>query len=311
MDAASWDTGHSNSDTESEQQPIDRRDQAIIDAAKNGDVAAVRQWLDDGGNADARITVGPYIPGLDNWIFGGDGEGLLHHILRFHPNNFDDEVKRGRCDVARLLIARGAAVDAVGNWPPEFSTRDTPLFIAALFGHHEMCEVLCAAGADPNYTRLGFESGGVARCPDFPLWVCLTSPATVRVLLRFGADPSRKCRSHFGGDLVTPEEEALRWVNSHYEPGDEADYRESARLLAAPRLLRPRLRSVFALRALCHRGRASPTTETPAAFARLIGGGTPRPRTRAAAKKASPGLPDPLAHLVCKFWLGEPPKNTE
>ena len=54
-----------------------------------------------------------------------------------------------------------------------------------------------------------------------------------------------------------------------------------------------------------------PTAETPAAFARLIGGGTSRPRTRAAAKKAlaSPGLPDPLAHLVCKFWLGEPPRR--
>ena len=126
-----WDTD-SNSDTESEQQPIDRRDQAIIDAAVNGDVAAVRQWLDDGGDADARIKVGPYIPGRDNYVFGGDDEGLLHYILRFHPNNFDDEVRRRRCDVVRLLIARGAAVDAVGNWPPEFSTRDTPLFIAAL-----------------------------------------------------------------------------------------------------------------------------------------------------------------------------------
>ena len=169
--------------------------------------------------------------------------------------------------------------------------------------------MLCAAGADPNYTRLRFDRG-VARCPDFPLWVCLTSPATVRVLLRFGADPSRKCMSNFGGDLVTPEEEALRWVNSHYEPGDEADYRESASLLAAPRLLRPRLRAIFALRTLVLRGRAAPTAETPAAFARLIVRGTSRPRTRAAAKVlASPGLPDPLAHLVCKFWLGEPPRR--
>ena len=113
------------------------------------------------------------------------------------------------------------------------------------------------------------------------------------------------------GDLVTPEEEALRWVNSHYEPGDEADYRESARLLAAPRLLRPRLRGIFVLRTLVHRGRAAPTAETPAAFARLIVRGTSRPRTRAAAKKASPGLPDPIAHLVCRFWLGQPPKKTE
>ena len=88
------------------------------------------------------------------------------------------------------------------------------------------------------------------------------------------------------------------------------EYRESARLLRDARLLRPRLRSVFALRALCTRGRAWPTPATPAAFARLIGGGTSRPRTRAAAKvPASPGLPDPLAHLVCKFWLGEPPRR--
>ena len=25
--------------------------------------------------------------------------------------------------------------------------------------------------------------------------------------------------------------------------------------------------------------------------------------------RSSPGLPDPLAHLVCKFWLGSPPRR--
>ena len=55
-------------------------------------------------------------------------------------------------------------------------------------------------------------------------------------------------------------------------------------------------------------------SETPEGFARLIGGGLSRPHetpeTRAAAKTLpSPGLPDPLAHLVCKFWLGEPPRR--
>ena len=77
------------------------------------------------------------------------------------------------------------------------------------------------------------------------------------------------------------------------------------------RLLRPRLQGIFSLRALCHRGRAAPTLETPPAFTRLIGGSAPasRPRTRAAKVLASPGLPDPLAHHVCKFWLGEPPRR--
>ena len=115
-------------------------------------------------------------------------------------------------------------------------------------------------------------------------------------------------------EAVLLEEEALRQADKissdpdpHPDDPPPDDLRESARLLKEARLLRPRLRQIFALRALCHRDRAAPTAETPAAFARLIGGGTPRPRTRAAAKvPASPGLPDPLAHLVCKFWLGEP-----
>ena len=105
-------------------------------------------------------------------------------------------------------------------------------------------------------------------------------------------------------------EEAVLFKAERNINGRGAEYRESARLLRDARLLRPRLRGVFALRALVHRGRATLTSETPAAFARLIGGGTSRPRTRASAKVlSSPGLPDPLAHLVCKFWLGEPPRR--
>ena len=61
---------------------------------------------------------------------------------------------------------------------------------------------------------------------------------------------------------------------------------------------------------LCHRGRATPTSETPEGFALLFFAPTsPRPMTRAAWRRAPPGLPDPLAHLVCKFWLGEPPRR--
>ena len=106
-------------------------------------------------------------------------------------------------------------------------------------------------------------------------------------------------------------EEAVLFKAERNFNGREVEYRESARLLRDARLLQLQLRfrAIFALRTLCDRGRASPTTETPAAFARLIGGRS-RPRTRAAANLvASPGLPDPLAHLVCKFWLGEPPRR--
>ena len=104
------------------------------------------------------------------------------------------------------------------------------------------------------------------------------------------------------GDIAT--------IQAWLDAGGNPDERTGP-LTADARLLRPRLRQIFALRALCHRGRAAPTSATPSAFARLIGSApASKPRTRAAAKiRSSPGLPDPLAHLVCKFWLGEPPRR--
>ena len=93
-------------------------------------------------------------------------------------------------------------------------------------------------------------------------------------------------------------EEALRWAN-HYaaRPGLEAlgvGYRESVPILAEARILRQGLRGIFVLRTLVHRGGSAPAS---------------RPKTRAAKVLSSPGLPAPLAHLVCKFWLGEPPRR--
>jgi len=161
-----------------------------------------------------------------------------------------------------------------------------------------LCKLLCEAGADPNYKR--FSHDHPDHVPDFPLWVALRRPATISVLLSFGADPSlkhtsswdatgRHCASSAGNDLVTPEEEA---VNYHAQ--------ESVRILAEARLLRPRLRAMFALRALCNRGRAAPTLATPFLFVRLVGGSA-----------QTLLLPDPLAHLVCKFWLGSPPRRVK
>ena len=111
--------------------------------------------------------------------------------------------------------------------------------------------------------------------------------------------------------MILPEEKAfhkaLQEADRQY--GRDIEYHESARILRDARLLRPRLRGVFSLRALVHRGRATPTSETPEGFALLFFAPTSRPRTRAARRRAPPGLPDPLAQLVCKFWLGEPPRR--
>ena len=57
------------------------------------------------------------------------------------------------------------------------------------------------------------------------------------------------------------------------------------------------------------RGRAVQTSATPGKFTALEDFFAQR-RLRAAAKLlASPDLPDPVAHLVCKFWLGRPPRR--
>ena len=114
-----------------------------------------------------------------------------------------------------------------------------------------------------------------------------------------GADPSIRLRStasisyqrHDPENLILLEEEALFKAERNVN-GWEVQYRESARLLRDARLLRPRLHGIFTLRALCQRGRAAPTSVTPAMFAWLVGAAPPRP-----------------ARLVCEYWLGEPPRR--
>ena len=256
--------------------------ETVIEAARAGNVATVEQWLSAGGDANERCPT--------------MGKTLLHYLAS--DSLLSDGEERGRCDIARLLLARGAEVDAIRirmegmTRPP---AKNTPLLSASLYNRNELCRLLLEAGADPNYKRFYNDD----ERPDFPLWLALDDPTTVRLLLSFGADPSQKGAGPHD-ELIMPEERALRWHDD-----------ELVRLLRDARLLRPRLRGVFALRALCHRGRAAPTSETPSAFARLIGSASAsQPKTRAAAKiRSSPGLPDPLAHLVCLFWLGSPPRR--
>ncbi len=264
-------------------------------AAKMGDVATVQAWLEAGGNPDERMARSD---ATDTNMRGHEiGQTLLHYAVG-GPNvsvasdpNLLADLERRRTNIVRMLLAHGATVDAV----PDGACNNTPLFVAALYGQAESVEQLCLAGANVNHTR----STG-----DFPLWYATRKcPSTVRVLLRFGADPSMTYID--GGRQRTPEEHA----NLHSESYFGSIYRESARILADARLLRPRLRQIFALRALVHRGRATPTSETPEGFALLFFAPTSRPRTRAAWRRSPPGLHEPLDHLVCSFWLCEPPRR--
>ena len=70
---------------------------AIIVAAWEGNVAAIEQWLNAGGDAN------------DRWETSGgnSGETLLHVVA--DRTLCSDEVERGRRDIARLLFGICAA----------------------------------------------------------------------------------------------------------------------------------------------------------------------------------------------------------
>ena len=99
----------------------------LIDAARNGDVEAVRSLLADG--ADASMAE-------------GDGMTALHWAA-----------ERGHAVVAELLLSADAAVEAttrVGSY--------TPLHLASRGGHGSIVRALLEAGADP---RAATEHSGV------------------------------------------------------------------------------------------------------------------------------------------------------
>jgi ankyrin repeat protein len=91
---------------------------AIVDAAKRGDVAAVRAALNRKSDPNASAA---------------DGTTALHHAAY-----------RGDAELARLLIERGAKARAANRYGVE------PLTLAATNGHTAVMAQLLAAGADAN-----------------------------------------------------------------------------------------------------------------------------------------------------------------
>ena len=99
-------------------------DAPLIDAARNGDVEAVRSLLAEG--ADVNTAQGDGMTGL-HWAAEG-----------------------GHAAVADLLLAAGAGVEArtrVGGY--------TPLHLASRSGHGSIANALLDAGADPGVTTTG------------------------------------------------------------------------------------------------------------------------------------------------------------
>ena len=124
----------------------------LIDAARNGDVAAVQTLLAGGADANAAQ---------------GDGMTALHWAA-----------ERGHAVVADLLLSAGATVEAktrIGSY--------TPLHLASRAGHSSIATALLDAGADPHATTTG---SGVT--PVHLAAAAMDGAEVVTELLRRGAD---------------------------------------------------------------------------------------------------------------------------
>ena len=112
-------------ETGSQTAPIN----SIHDAAKRGDIEAVKQYLADNANVNSKDSKGMTPFAKDNTI----GRTPLHIAAG-----------AGHKKIVELLIAKGADVNAMDiiEW--------SPLHYATIWKHKEIVELLIANGADVN-----------------------------------------------------------------------------------------------------------------------------------------------------------------
>ena len=257
----------------------------VYNAARRGDVAAVRQWLENGG--DPNLGLDPHTTGMDF---------SLRILLR--------ATEYGRCDVIRALVAHGADVNHVV--PVQFGYFKKGLSATTLAirrGYRDVTRLLLASGADVNQ----------------PMATGLVRPWALRMLLIAGADLS--ARSCFD---ETPEDFARR-RHAHYVElstrvgGIEREehyvlrsYAESISILEGTRLagsyknfVLREFKQLLRLRSLLSRRRARIGPGTPEIVARLFGGSTARtrpPTRRHRLLERAAGVPDPAFWLVMEYW---------
>ena len=241
---------------------------AVNDGQYLANVATVRQWLDDGGDANASGPHGPLL--------------LL-------------AARRGRARILDLLLSRGADVDTtdpvgrtavyemLGHWTNHGS-------LPAL-------RVLLSHGADVNLAIIDNPGSVLHGMSPLMCAAFAGGPDMARLLLRAGADPE-----HRDGRNRTAEESYRS--TSRSENGLKcADLLRDVRLAGgwARYALQPHY-DLLVLRALCHRRRATFDSWTPEVLVRLFG--APEARRRNNAVRGRTDLPDPLFWRVLEFSLG-------
>jgi hypothetical protein len=252
---------------------------AAIENSGEADVATVRQWLDDGGDANAFCYIG-------GW------ESVLQRAARV-----------GSTEMLSLLLSRGADIDLTDR-----DNLTALYYLLNYFRSHRSISalrVLLSNGADVNLARSG-EIGSVLdnRSPLITA-VFAGGPNILRLLMRAGADPE-----HRTGDGFTAEEHARnRPAHSylhHQSQTETANFLRDVRLAGGwvRYALQPHY-GLLVLRALCHRGRATFrlfSARTPEVLVRLFG--APEAQGRKYTIRGRVDLPDPLFWRVLEFALG-------
>ena len=169
----------------------------IHDAVSSYDVEAVKEYLDAGGDVNAKQ--GDNAMGL-----AGFGWTPLHVVVQV--DTFDDNISErflaGR-EIVELLIANGADVNAKDD------QGNTPLHLA---GHKQIIELLVTAGADVNAKLHSAASEG--------------DKEIVELLIANGADVNAK-----NIEGITPLDFAEKVEKWHQLPKTKAGKKETATLL--------------------------------------------------------------------------------
>jgi ankyrin repeat protein len=198
-------------------------EQAFLDAARDGDVAAVRQFLAGGVNVNARDIYGTTaLHCVIDWnqieVAGVllEVEGIEVNAGNFYgTTTLHWAAMYGWIEIARMLLSKGAKVN-VKN-----AAGDTPLHTAATYDQPEIVEILL------EHPEIDINAKNKDNETAMHLAVMRGNAETVRRLLGKGAEVNAKDKDGYT---------ALYWAVRGGDDGDDGDEEVVAMLLERPEI---------------------------------------------------------------------------